>query len=74
MTHLFPEASIYSAILPTGPLKVGGDWPGYFIRGDEALDLARKARIAAELVEDGPLAVRDFLNALADRLESCRDE
>ena len=73
MTHLFPDASIYSAILPTGPLKVGGDWPGYFIRGDEALELARRARTATQLIESDPLTVHDFLYALADRLESCRE-
>lgn len=26
----------------TGPLRIGADWPGIFIRGDEALGLADK--------------------------------
>lgn len=74
MTHLFPDANeIYSGTLPSGPLKVGDDWTGYFIRGDEALALAQRARIATTFIENDPLVVFDFLYALADKLESCRE-
>lgn len=32
---------------PTGPLRIGSDWPGVFIRGDEAGSWSRSLDIAA---------------------------
>jgi hypothetical protein len=73
MTHLFPNASdIYSGNCRTGPLKLGSDWTGYFIRGDDALEIAKRARWLDEVAVDNPL-VSTFLCALADSLESCRE-
>ena len=55
----------------TGPYRFDGDWPGYFIRGDEALALAKKLRFAADAAGKRNDA-HDFLIALASRLEECR--
>jgi len=63
----------------TGPLKFGDDWPGVFIRGDEALGYAGKLRMllagaekrADELSED-EIAAWTRVEQLAALLESCR--
>ena len=54
--------------LATGPLKTPGDWPGYFFRGDEALALAQKCRLAVE----HNTAKDELLLQIAERLEGCR--
>ena len=33
----------------TGPLRFGDDWPGIFIRGDEALGMADRLNLGIEL-------------------------
>lgn len=48
--------------MPTGPLKFGDDWPGVFIRGDEA-------QFFASAIENGDLSK---LQMLAELLRSCR--
>jgi hypothetical protein len=63
----------------TGPLKFRDDWPGVFIRGDEALGYAGKLRVllvgaekrASELTQD-EIAAWMRVQQLADLLESCR--
>ena len=65
--------------IETGPLKFPDDWPGVFIRGDEALGYAGKLRglfaeaekRAAELSED-EIAAWMRVEELAALLESCR--
>lgn len=42
----------------TGPLKIGDDWPGYFIRGDDALALADQLLVFARVIEGKNIAVR----------------
>ena len=70
----------------TGPLKFGDDWPGVFIRGDEALGYAgtlRRLLAAAEsrfteLAQDTTELAQDEISAwmrvreFAALLESCR--
>ena len=65
--------------IETGPLKFPDDWPGVFIRGDEALGYAGELRVllagvekrAAKLPQDeGSARVR--IEQLAALLESCR--
>jgi hypothetical protein len=65
--------------LETGRFEPKGDWPGIFIRGDQALGYARTLRDllkgieqrAAELSET-EIAAWMRVQALADLLESCR--
>ena len=65
--------------IETGPLKFPDDWPGVFIRGDEALGYSAKLRVlfagaekrAAELSEDD-IAAWVRVEELAALLESCR--
>ena len=65
--------------IATGPLKFGDDWPGVFIRGDDALGYAGTLRLlfagaekrAAELSEDD-IAAWVRVEELAALLESCR--
>lgn len=62
------------ARVATGPVRLGTDWPGVFIRGDEALALA-------ELIEAAQLDGTTLpcggnggalLNRMVDLLKSCR--
>ena len=60
----------------TGPLKIGEDWPGIFIRGDEALAMASALKNIADAVERGDEAVIEaspkYLRWIASVLEACR--
>ena len=69
--------------LETGVLKPEGDWPGIFIRGDEALAYANRllslfaaleARAGAGDISQEEIAAWAKLKDLADLLESCRAE
>lgn len=59
----------------TGPVRVGDDWPGVFIRGDEALayadDLEHVRRVG---LEPGFLESGSRLGALIKLLRSCKVE
>ncbi len=52
----------------TGAIRFGDDWPGIFIRGDEALALANKLQMATEFY-GLPVGVLEATIAL---LRSCR--
>jgi hypothetical protein len=58
----------------TGPMQFGGDWPGLFIRGDEALGYASALRRGVErLAEvDSPSVDLARLADLVELLGSCR--
>ena len=62
--------------VPTGPLKLGEDWPGIFIRGDEALGMASDMKRMAEAFDRGDEAVIKsspiYLRRIASMLEACR--
>lgn len=58
--------------VPTGPLQFAQDWPGLFIRGDEAIGLASSidtAQCNDMLPCNGPGAV--LLQQVIDLLNSC---
>jgi len=58
----------------TGPIQFGDDWPGMFIRGDEALAYALDIEEAAEQIEQGDQASRldaQRLRAFAQVLRQC---
>jgi hypothetical protein len=62
--------------IETGVLAHDGDWPGFFMRGDDALSTARSLHAIAEKIDDpvvraGGIA---FLRRLADRLQECSVE
>src|SRR5262245_19118359 len=68
--------------LRTGPLQLDGDWPGVFIRGDDALSFARTIRalhLAANArAKEGAMPHDEVvqwgrLEELMDILNSCRD-
>lgn len=63
----------------TGKMQVGNDWPGVFIRGDEALAYAgmiHRLGAAAEkllpVLSDDEMRSLASLMTLAEVLESCR--
>jgi hypothetical protein len=64
--------------IETGPLDLVRDWPGYFIRGDEALGTASDLRKMADAIERGDEAVIKavpiYLRELASALETCKVE
>jgi hypothetical protein len=63
-----------SVRIPTGVLICGNDWPGVFIRGDEAITMATEIRAARQAIKEGrrPTDQRiGCLEALLDMLESC---
>ena len=53
----------------TGPVQFGGDWPGIFIRGDNAAHLAMSLRRALSNDPD-PLATA-IAESVVGLLESC---
>ena len=56
----------------TGPMQIGADWPGVFIRGDEAMALAdsiNAAQRADFLSAHGPGA--ELLRQMIELLRSC---
>ena len=55
----------------TGPMQFGDDWPGVFIRGDNALFLAQSVKLAASLVKPEFWAQGVQLEGLAELLHSC---
>ena len=55
----------------TGPVQFGDDWPGVFIRGDNALAFAMTCQIAAEEMSADHWPTRQQLIGLADILRSC---
>lgn len=50
----------------TAPIQFGDDWPGIFIRGDDALAMITKLNLVASGAV-GPVVLRD----IARTLESC---
>jgi hypothetical protein len=56
--------------IETGPVQFGDDWPGVFIRGDNALWFAKCLEVAlAEL--PGYTMTKSVLYGLASDLRSC---
>ena len=61
--------------VPTGVVQFGEDWPGVFIRGDEALALAQMLSLLPELglskkyTDDGSM-----IGGLIQTLRSCRKD
>lgn len=64
-----------SGHLRTGPLKIGDDWTGIFIRGDEATHMADMLRIliGMGLVDPRYTGEDSFLMDLVRLFESCRE-
>lgn len=54
----------------TGAMQFGNDWPGVFIRGDNALFFARTLTAAMALYPDKAME-RSILRGLRDTLLSC---
>jgi hypothetical protein len=70
-----------TARLETGVFKPEGDWPGVFIRGDDALSYAARlrhlfaaleARARSDDISGEEVAALVKLNDLAELLHSCR--
>jgi hypothetical protein len=58
--------------IETGPLRFGSDWPGVFIRGDDALGWSGTLR---HLAQHGDSIQREHaLNKLADLLATCSEK
>ena len=41
-----------SGQVPTGAIQFENDWPGLFIRGDDAIDMASKIRLLQQRLSD----------------------
>lgn len=58
--------------LETGPVQCGDDWPGIFIRGDEAMHFAHAlSRALFDTSEQLDPIQASVLRGLRDTLESC---
>lgn len=61
--------------IETGPVQFGEDWPGVFIRGDNAMGFAAALRMHIMLVEkfksDGSPLTLSVMRSLLTLLESC---
>lgn len=57
----------------TGPMQFGDDWPGVFIRGDNAFHFATllRAYIAAKATDGDNWLTAMMVQQLADLLASC---
>jgi len=55
----------------TGPMQFGDDWPGVFIRGDNALWNAMMVAAAAELLPAERWDIKAALVGLSKTLRSC---
>lgn len=53
----------------TGPIRFGEDWPGIFIRGDNAFALRLELEQAEKLIEDG--LAKSFLRSVILLLDEC---
>jgi hypothetical protein len=60
----------------TGAMSFGDDWPGVFIRGDNAFHFAIYLRMASKRLKESDSAsdafMSGYLQSLAELLESCR--
>ena len=60
--------------IETGPLQINDDWPGVFIRGDQALHFAFTLKMILENRKDikwHPIMEETVLKGLMDTLSSC---
>jgi len=57
--------------METGPLQFGADWPGVFIRGDEALSYADMLQHIGSMLPPEYWAASSMLKALHSILRSC---
>lgn len=55
----------------TGPMQFGDDWPGVFIRGDNALFFALAVRRVVARMGGESWADKAMLTGLAETLQSC---
>lgn len=55
----------------TGPMQFGDDWPGVFIRGDNALFNVRALDAALHYLPQDRWDVRAMLQGLRDTMKSC---
>lgn len=58
----------------TGPLQFGDDWPGVFIRGDNALYFAYVLAAALKHIPNDDWLLRASLRGLLEDLQSCHIE
>lgn len=56
----------------TGPMRFDGDWPGYFLRGDSALDLANTIESALSLGDALDWAQKERLRDYVREIRTCR--
>lgn len=56
----------------TGPLQFGDDWPGIFIRGDNALGDAQMLEMALPYLPADAWIARSVIEGLIKTLRSCR--
>jgi len=63
----------------TGVVQFGNDWPGIFVRGDEALSLAQMLDRIADEFDDGQFykslhgkSCKSFLRGIAEQFRECR--
>lgn len=62
--------------LETGIVQVGNDWPGMFIRGDDALGMASMFNMMADCIErgDNVAVIAGWLRREAEKLRAVRTD
>lgn len=55
----------------SGPIQFGDDWPGIFLRGDNAMAYATYLRMALAAMPDSDALNKVLLTGLAKKLEGC---
>jgi len=55
----------------TGPMQFGDDWPGVFVRGDNALHYALCLKVAINSIDEKDFIIKSHLKGLYNLLTSC---
>lgn len=71
MSDVVKVPALESGRPETGPMQFGDDWPGVFIRGDNALFDARAVDAALMFVPEDRWDIKAMLRGLRDTLLSC---
>jgi hypothetical protein len=58
----------------SGPLQFGNDWPGIFLRGDEALMQANALAVVLACIPDEQWPQRSVVSGMIETLQSCHIE
>lgn len=63
-----------SGTVPTGPIQIGGDWPGLFVRGDDCGSIADRLQAASIMLDKLPTPTEPFDISRHRQIKSTLDD